>query len=58
MDKTRRNKSRDNMVKRSTKVLPPCVICDSSAAGIHYGVPTCESCKVCFYQNTNTDVIL
>ena len=26
--------------------LPPCRICDGEASGIHYGVNTCEACKV------------
>ncbi len=48
MDKINRNNtSEDKLMKRPTKQLPPCVICDAAAAGIHYGVPTCEPCKVC-----------
>lgn len=31
-------------------VLPPCRICGKAASGIHYGVNSCEACKV-FKQN-------
>jgi Zinc finger, C4 type (two domains) len=27
-------------------VLPPCRICAEKASGFHYGVNTCEACKV------------
>ena len=27
--------------------LPPCRVCGGTATGIHYGVNTCEACKVC-----------
>lgn len=26
--------------------LPPCRVCDAPGAGFHYGVNTCEACKV------------
>ena len=26
--------------------LPPCRVCGEQAAGFHYGVNTCEACKV------------
>ena len=26
--------------------LPPCTICGESASGLHYGVNSCEACKV------------
>ena len=28
--------------------LPPCRVCGEKASGLHYGVNTCEPCKVCF----------
>ena len=27
-------------------VLPPCRICDEKSSGLHYGVNSCEACKV------------
>ena len=30
-------------------LLPPCRVCGEKASGLHYGVNTCEACKViCF----------
>lgn len=26
--------------------LPPCRVCGEKASGLHYGVYTCEACKV------------
>lgn len=28
-------------------LLPPCRVCGGKASGFHYGVNTCEACKVC-----------
>lgn len=33
-----------------TPHLPPCRICGEKASGFHYGVNTCEACKVCFVK--------
>ena len=30
--------------------LPPCRVCGERASGLHYGVNTCEPCKVSFYR--------
>ena len=30
----------------TTKCLPPCRICNDKASGFHYGLNTCEACKV------------
>ena len=30
----------------STPLLPPCRVCGEKASGFHYGVNTCEACKV------------
>ena len=27
-------------------MLPPCRVCGEKASGFHYGVNTCEACKV------------
>ena len=32
----------------NTSLLPPCKVCLEPAAGFHYGVNTCEACKVWF----------
>lgn len=34
--------------------LPPCRVCGEKASGLHYGVYTCEACKV----NMHCGVIL
>lgn len=39
-------------------VLPPCRICGEKASGFHYGVNTCEACKVSkysFYQSLSRE---
>ena len=28
------------------KLLPPCEVCEAPGTGFHYGVTTCEPCKV------------
>ena len=30
----------------SESILPPCRICAEKASGLHYGVNTCQACKV------------
>ena len=32
--------------KVTTADLPPCRVCGEKASGFHYGVNTCEACKV------------
>ena len=42
-------KSAEGRKKKSTvysSPLPPCKICGGKASGLHYGVNTCEACKV------------
>lgn len=39
----------DNVKERQRQPhLPPCRICGEKASGFHYGVNTCEACKVCY----------
>lgn len=35
---------------RTSSYLPPCRICRKKASGFHYGVNTCEACKVSLYM--------
>lgn len=45
----KRKKSENDVqikVKPHSNLLPPCRVCSSEASGIHYGVNTCEACKV------------
>ena len=35
-----------------TPLLPPCRVCGEKASGFHYGVNTCEACKVKFFLCT------
>ena len=32
--------------KKDKTMLPPCRVCGGSASGFHFGVITCEACKV------------
>ena len=34
----------------TTIPLPPCKVCGGVATGYHFGVITCEACKVCAHQ--------
>jgi hypothetical protein len=37
----------EKALKRSRFLFGNCKICDDKGTGIHYGVLTCEGCKVC-----------
>lgn len=43
-----KRKKRDKYIPDAVPLeLPPCRICGKKASGNHYGVNSCEACKVC-----------
>lgn len=38
--------SSSSTTKTPSPLLPPCRVCRKKATGFHYGVNTCEACKV------------
>lgn len=38
------------LVKHPRPILSVCRVCADEASGIHYGVTSCEGCKVCIYH--------
>jgi hypothetical protein len=44
--KDEKPEKRKRTAPTNTSLLPPCKICNEPAAGFHYGVNTCEACKV------------
>lgn len=54
-----KNKSTIKIFKHSRQhppnpdTLPPCRVCGEKASGLHYGVNTCEPCKVSFFTFCN-----
>ena len=47
-DVIKKNKSNEIKRTRSTFPFGKCKVCNDKATGVHYGVPTCEGCKVCY----------
>lgn len=39
-------KSSGNKISASTNIQVPCLVCGDEASGFHYGVNSCEGCKV------------
>lgn len=44
--KTRKENDSPTNSSAVLPMLPPCRICGEKASGFHYGVNTCEACKV------------
>ena len=44
------SKSAKSLVKKPKSTFPfgKCKVCDDKATGVHYGISTCEGCKVSF----------
>ncbi|KAK3092995.1 hypothetical protein FSP39_009806 [Pinctada imbricata] len=51
--KTSPKKAKDH--RRPHLDLPPCLVCSGKASGIHYGVNTCQGCKVFFQRSLRRD---
>ena len=47
-DQSSKNDQTPGGRKREKPSLPPCAICAEKASGLHYGVNSCEACKVNF----------
>ncbi|CAD5121734.1 DgyrCDS10211 [Dimorphilus gyrociliatus] len=46
------NGKRSRRVHQKKTVLPPCQVCCKQATGFHYGLNTCEACKIFFRRST------
>ena len=45
-----------DMASSREPILPPCRVCGNKASGLHYGVNTCEGCKVRFYYASHPSI--
>lgn len=46
----RKKSPRRGSAAYATVPLPPCKVCGGQSTGFHFGVITCEACKVCTNQ--------
>ncbi|XP_013412600.1 retinoic acid receptor beta [Lingula anatina] len=49
--------SEGQLSKPSLPALPPCRVCGKPASGLHYGVNTCEACKVFFKRTLQRNAV-
>ncbi|KAH3883467.1 hypothetical protein DPMN_007424 [Dreissena polymorpha] len=45
-ERTSRNRKAKSSAGAETLPLPPCKVCGGKSSGFHFGVITCEACKV------------
>ena len=43
--------------KVTLAMLPPCKVCGEKSSGFHYGVNTCEACKVSYHIEIQASVV-
>lgn len=44
------NRKAKSSAGAETLLLPPCKVCGGKASGFHFGVITCEACKVIMFS--------
>jgi hypothetical protein len=45
-EKCQKSKKKMKADSKDRLTFPPCKVCSGTATGIHYGIYTCEPCKV------------